>query len=181
VIDNRTMLVKGAVSETYIRSVESGTPAYAELTDGTRIKGELTFVASSASPDTRTYPVEMKVSQPDSRLFDGQTATLYLPQGTQDAYEISPALLIINDQGGLGLKVLDDEDRVQVVDVTILEASPNGIWVTGPSGAIRLITSGQGFVENGTKVKAVDTSENDQTDPEQADPEQAESEQAGEE
>lgn len=157
VIDNRTMLVKGAVSENIIRSVEAGTPAYALLTDGTRIDGTLTFVASSASPETRTYPVEMKVAQPDSRLFDGQTATLYIPQGTHDAYEISPALLIVNDQGGLGLKVLDEEDRVQVVDVSILEAGTTGIWIIGPHGELRLITSGQGFVPDGTQVNAVDT------------------------
>ena len=99
----------------------------------------------------------MKVAQPDSRLFDGQTATLYIPQGTHDAYEISPALLIVNDQGGLGLKVLDDEDRVQVVDVSILEAGTTGIWIIGPHGELRLITSGQGFVPDGTQVNAVDT------------------------
>ena len=157
VIDNRTMLVKGAVSENIIRSVEAGTSAYALLTDGTRIDGTLTFVASSASPETRTYPVEMKVAQPDSRLFDGQTATLYIPQGTHDAYEISPALLIVNDQGGLGLKVLDEEDRVQVLDVSILEAGTTGIWIIGPHGELRLITSGQGFVPDGTQVNAVDT------------------------
>lgn len=160
VIDNRTMLIKGALSENYIALVKAGDTAYAELPGGITASGKIRYIASSASSDTRTYEVEMEVdvtSNGDSKaLYDGQTATLLVPQGEIDAYMISPALLIITEDSGLGIKVLDAENRVNIVPVDILEAGTNGIWIHGPSGEQRLITVGQGFVNVGDQVKAID-------------------------
>jgi len=154
VIDNRTMLIKGALSERDIDSVQVGSQAYAELPTGQTVRGKIRFIAASASADTRTYATEMEVTGDLSGLYDGQTATLFIPQGAQDAYMISPALLIITDDGGLGVKVLDDDNRVSIVNVDILEAGTDGIWIYGPEGDIKLITVGQGFVEVGQQVDA---------------------------
>ncbi len=154
VIDNRTMLIKGALSEKSINDVSVGSEAYAELPTGKRVKGTIRFIAASASADTRTYAVEMEVTGDRAGLYDGQTATLIIPQGKQDAYEISPALLIIAEDGGLGVKLLDEDNRVVIVSVDILEAGTDGIWIYGPEGDIRLITVGQGFVDIGQKVEA---------------------------
>ena len=96
----------------------------------------------------------MEVTGDRDGLYDGQTATLIIPQGKQDAYEISPALLIIAEDGGLGVKLLDEDNRVVIVSVDILEAGTDGIWIYGPEGDIRLITVGQGFVDIGQKVEA---------------------------
>jgi len=156
VIDNRTMLIKGAVSENNIYSVQQGADAFAIMPDGSRVNGSLQYVASSASTETRTYEVEMKVEDSKTALYDGQTATLSIPQGEVNAYLISPALLIITDTAGLGLKVLDKENRVSIVPVEIIEAGTNGIWISGPSPDQRLITVGQGFVEPGDIVNAVE-------------------------
>ena len=98
----------------------------------------------------------MKVKESKTALYDGQTATLSIPQGEVNAYLISPALLIITDTAGLGLKVLDKENRVSIVPVEIIEAGTNGIWISGPSPDQRLITVGQGFVEPGEIVNAVE-------------------------
>lgn len=154
VIDNQTMLVKGALSEKAVGKVTVGSKAYAELPDGTSVNGVIRFIASSASANTRTYEVEMVVTDSTTELYDGQTATLKIPQGKRDAYEISPALLIITEDGGLGVKLLDENNTVTISSVDILEASTNGIWVYGPSGPIRLITVGQGFVDIGQHVNA---------------------------
>ena len=154
VIDNRTMLIKGALSEKSINDVRVGSKAYAELPTGKRVQGTIRFIAASASADTRTYAVEMEVTGNRDGLYDGQTATLMIPQGKQDAYEISPALLIITEDGGLGVKLLDEDNRVVIVNVDILEAGTDGIWIYGPQGDIRLITVGQGFVDIGQQVDA---------------------------
>ncbi|WP_369985852.1 efflux RND transporter periplasmic adaptor subunit [Thalassolituus sp.] len=154
VIDNQTMLVKGALSEKAVGQVQVGSKAYAELPNGTTVNGTIRFIAASASADTRTYEAEMEVTDTTKGLYDGQTATLKIPQGKRDAYEISPALLIITEDGGLGIKLLDEDNRVNIVSVDILEASTNGIWVYGPTGPIRLITVGQGFVDVGQQVDA---------------------------
>lgn len=156
VIDNRTMLIKGALSENYISLVKAGNTAYAELPGGITAQGKIRYIASSASKETRTYEVEMEVSGNTKALYDGQTATLFVPQGQVDAYMISPALLIITKDSGLGIKVLDADNRVRILPVGILEAGTNGIWIHGPSGEQRLITVGQGFVDVGDHVEAVE-------------------------
>jgi multidrug efflux system membrane fusion protein len=157
VIDNRTMLIKGALSENHIALVKSGGDAHAELPGGASAKGKIRYIASSASADTRTYEVEMEVSGDTRNMYDGQTATLFVPQGKVDAYMISPALLIITEDSGLGIKVLDADDRVQILPVGILEAATTGVWIHGPSGELRLITVGQGFVDVGEQVQAVES------------------------
>jgi len=157
VIDTQTMLIKGVVSEKDIHRVRAGLAAYAELPNGTRVDGKVRFVAASAHADTRTYDIEMEVTGDRSGLYDGQTATLFIPQGEVDAYEISPALLVITDTGGLGIKVLKDDNTVDLLAVDILEAGTDGIWIQGPQGDIRLITIGQGFVKVGEIVRVADT------------------------
>ena len=97
----------------------------------------------------------MEVNDAPAPLFDGQTATLFVPQGKVDAYFVSPSLLIITDNGGLGLKVITAEDTVAVVPVSILSAETDGIWIQGPTGEQRIITVGQGFVTVGEHVNAV--------------------------
>ena len=92
---------------------------------------------------------------PQSGLFDGQTATLYVPQPDVMAYFLSPALLIMTADDQLGLKVLTEDDRVRVVPVTLLSAEDDGVWVYGPGEKMRLITIGQGFVSDGEQVEAV--------------------------
>lgn len=155
VIDNATMLVKGSVSENNIQQIRKGSSAYAILPDESQLEGSIRFIASSADPKTRTYAIEMEVKNANAPLFDGQTATLFVPQGMVDAYFISPSLLIITDNGGLGLKVITTEDTVAVVPVSILSAETNGIWIKGPSGEQRIITVGQGFVKVDEHVNAV--------------------------
>ena len=155
VVDNATMLIKGSVSENNINQIRKGTEAYAILPDDTRLTGTIRFIASSADAKTRTYPIEMEVNDAPAPLFDGQTATLFVPQGKVDAYFVSPSLLIITDNGGLGLKVITAEDTVAVVPVSILSAETDGIWIQGPTGEQRIITVGQGFVTVGEHVNAV--------------------------
>jgi multidrug efflux system membrane fusion protein len=161
VIDNTTMLVKGSVSENNIHQIRQGSSAYAILPDENRLDGSIRFIASSADVKTRTYAIEMEVKNATVPLFDGQTATLFVPQGLVDAYFVSPSLLIITDNGGLGLKVITTDNIVAVVPVSILSAEINGIWVQGPSGPQRIITVGQGFVKVGEHVNTVRLNDNE--------------------
>jgi multidrug efflux system membrane fusion protein len=41
--------------------------------------------------------------------------------------------------------------------VTVVEDAPDGAWVTGLPGVVRLITVGQEFVSEGQRVETQDT------------------------
>lgn len=157
VLDTDPMLVKGRIAEKDIADVAIGDKAYAILLNGNRVDGTIRYIAAGADSQTRSYDIEMAITDgiPQSGLFDGQTATLYVPQPDVMAYFLSPALLIMTADDQLGLKVLTEDDRVRVVPVTLLSAEDDGVWVYGPGEKMRLITIGQGFVSDGEQVEAV--------------------------
>jgi multidrug efflux system membrane fusion protein len=65
----------------------------------------------------------------------------------------------LNDQGDLGVRVLDDGDRVLFKPVKIIEDGPQGVWVSGLPNATRLITVGHEYVAVGEQVEPVYTNE----------------------
>ena len=88
-------------------------------------------------------------------MTSGLTAKMQIPQPGQYAHRISPALLILNDQGHLGLKGLTEDNKVIFHPIDILKAENTGIWITGLEEQTKIITVGQGFVDYGEKVSPV--------------------------
>ena len=69
------------------------------------------------------------------------------------AHRVSPSLFTLNDDGALGLRTIDQENRVEFYPVVIIEDSPDGAWVTGLPKKARLITIGHEFVSEGQAVE----------------------------
>ena len=88
-------------------------------------------------------------------MTSGLTAKIEIAQPQQFAHKITPALLILNDQGHLGLKGLNENDTVVFHGIDILKAENTGIWITGLEEEAKIITVGQGFVSYGEKVSPV--------------------------
>lgn len=129
------------------------------LLDGTKLAGVVSFVASAASPETRSFAVEIVVENPEQKRAAGGTANLNILLPEQDAIFISPAYLSLNDDGRPGVKYVDDNNTVVFRTVTLLSVSTNGAWVSGLPDEIRLITRGGGFVAEGESVEPVDRSD----------------------
>jgi multidrug efflux system membrane fusion protein len=125
------------------------------LIDGRKIKGEITFVSSMASPETRTFSVEMSVPNPDGTVIDGMTATLRLPAQEVMAHSVPPAALTLNDSGAVGVKIVDADGRVMFAEVTTSSASTDSVWLTDLPPTVDVITVGQEFVTIGQKVDPV--------------------------
>jgi multidrug efflux system membrane fusion protein len=51
------------------------------------------------------------------------------------------------------VKTVDDENVVHFYPIEIARAEIDGIWVTGLPDTVRLITVGQGFVNDGETVR----------------------------
>ena len=69
------------------------------------------------------------------------------------ASKISPSILLLSDEGDLGVRVVDNNDEVVFLPIKIIEDKSDGIWVTGIPNLSKLIVLGQGFVKNGEKVQ----------------------------
>lgn len=156
VVDLDPVLIVASVSERDVGKIRAGEKGSAKLVDGKIVEGKLRFVGSVADPATRSFRVELEVPNKAGIVRDGVTAELILPLPPVEAFLISPALLSLSDDGNIGVKIVDDENLVRFVAVSIKSDSSEGVWITGLSGAPRIITVGQEFVKTGQKVVAVD-------------------------
>ena len=140
------------VPEYEINKVKKGQDVILELVTGKIITGELTFVSKSASSETRTFNVESQIENPDGSIKDGLTANMTININKVRAHKISPSILLLNDDGKLGIRIVDDDNEAKFIEITILEDSEEGLWVTNIPDLVEIIIQGQGFVEDGQKV-----------------------------
>ena len=141
------------VPETEIKKVINGQQVSIELVTGEVIKSKLSFVSKSASASTRTFRVEAKVSNASGKIRDGITGTMTIQTNKVLANKISPSILLLSDEGDLGVRAVNDNDEVKFLPITIIEDTNDGLWVSGIPNSSKLIVLGQGFVKNGEKVQ----------------------------
>lgn len=149
------LLVIGQVSERDVAKLKPGMEGNARLVTGERVKGTIRHIASSADATTRTFRVELEVPNPNNSLRDGVTSELRIPLDADRAHKFSPALLSLDDQGRIGVRVIENEQVVRFLPVKILGDEKDGVWVAGLPETINLITTGQEYVVDGQKVDAV--------------------------
>jgi membrane fusion protein, multidrug efflux system len=160
-VDNRTIIVTGDVSEFDAGHVQVGDPGEARLATGETVRGTIRYVAPVADSATRTFAVELEVDNRDGKLRAGGTAELRIPAETVLAHRLSPSLLTLDDEGNVGVKIINADGEVEFVEADIAIAETNGIWVAGLPPTATIITVGQGFVPDGAVVNAVPESEVD--------------------
>jgi multidrug efflux system membrane fusion protein len=146
------ILVVGQVAEKDVSALHVGQNATARLIDGRDVTGTVSFVALAAQSETRTYRVEVLVPNPDHSIRSGITADLRIPRGSVKAHRISPALLALDDGGGVGVRIVDDAGIVHMLPVTVIKDDSLGVWVTGLPEAATVITVGQELVVAGDSV-----------------------------
>jgi membrane fusion protein, multidrug efflux system len=154
-IDLDPMLVTADVTETEVESLALGDRVSGRITSvGREIQGVVSFIGKQSDPVTRTYPLEITVDNPDYSIRSGLTVSVRVGLGEVRVHQISPALFALNDQGDIGVRTLDQSNRVAFHTVRIIEDGPEGVWVTGLPASVRLITVGQEFVSAGEVVEA---------------------------
>ena len=144
------------MTERSVARLRAGLPAVARSLGGDEVPGTLRYIAPSADPATRTYRIEVEAANPGYRIREGITADIAIETDTRMAHFITPALLSLADDGTIGLKTVDGENRVRFRPVDIIEDTPDGIWLGGLPREIQVITVGQEFVVAGQEVRPVD-------------------------
>ncbi len=154
-VDERTLIISANVSEFDALSVTKGTTAQAKLATGEIVNGIIRYVAPIADEATRTFLVELEIDNADGKLRGGMTAELLIPAETVFAHKVSPALLTLDDEGNLGIKIVNEEGKVEFFQADIAMSSSDGVWISGLPHTTSVITVGQGFVNAGATVNSV--------------------------
>ncbi len=151
-IDLDPLRVEIQVPQQVLSGIHTGMQAEVRFITGETVEGVIRFVGSAADPRTRTFPAEIAVDNPDSTIPAGISAQVRIPTEETMAHFLSPATLALSTDGRLVVKTVDDEDVVVAHAVSIVRAQSDGIHVAGLPDTARVITIGQGFVNEGDTV-----------------------------
>jgi multidrug efflux system membrane fusion protein len=154
VIAPEPFLAVGSVSEQQVGQITVGDPATATLVSGEIVQGKVRFVASKADDLTRTFRIEVELPNPDAKLRDGISADIRIPVRQVQAAEISPGILVLDDNGVVGVRTVA-QGIVHFLPVQIVSDDPTGMWISGLPNGTAVITVGQEFVTDGEHVTAV--------------------------
>ena len=146
------MIVTGEVTEKNVSQVTIGEDVYINFLNGDEIEGKLSYVSKSSSSSTRTYKIEASFENVSANIREGLTANIKIPLRNLKAHLVPSYLLSLDDDGNLGLKIIDD-GTVKFVLIEIIEDTTEGLWVTGLPLNTRIITVGQEYVIDGQHVK----------------------------
>ena len=155
VIDLDPMLVTAQVTEEQVEHLRLGSIVQGSTRMGRSLEGALSFIGNQSDPVTRTYAVEITVDNRDYRLRSGLTVSLRVMLDEIQAHYITPSLLTLNEQGDMGVRLIDTSNRVVFSAIEIVEDGPDGMWVSGLPDSAALITVGQEYVTVGTTVDPV--------------------------
>lgn len=154
-IDRDPMLFIGQVSERHIANVKPGMAAKVRLVSGEVVDGAIRYIAPSADPRTRTFEVEIVLGKTNADVRDGMTASARIALPPVSAYRVSPSWINLADSGEVGLRIVNDEDKVEFAPVKVLAMTKEGFWVHGPAPGMKVITLGQDYVGVGERVEPV--------------------------
>lgn len=149
------MLVVVEIAERQLGGVAVGDRATTRLVTGQTAEGAVRFVSNRASPGTRTYRVEIGIDNADGAIADGVTAEATLRLSAVPAAEIPRSALTFSSEGELGVRLVDETDRVAFAPVSLVEDGPRTIWVAGLPDDAAVIVQGQDFVVEGQHVAPV--------------------------
>ena len=152
IVDLDPMLLVGQIAERDAHRVSVGSPATGRLATGAEVSGPISFVGQQAEPETRTYRIEITVPNPDYALRSGVTTEIDIRVGELLAHKITPALFALDDEGRLGVRIVDADRRVRFRHVDVVADEHDGAWVTGLPSETMLITVGQEYVVAGDRV-----------------------------
>ncbi|MCB1532191.1 MAG: efflux RND transporter periplasmic adaptor subunit [Alphaproteobacteria bacterium] len=155
VVDLDPIEFVGFVSERHIKDIQLESPVRVMFLNGSEITGTVSYIAPAASENTRTFRVIVSAANEDLSLKEGLTATIYIPASDRKAHKISPSILSLDDEGQIGVKIVNEHNKVVFIPVTILEDTSEAMWISGLPEKTRIITVGQEFVSEGQEVNPV--------------------------
>jgi membrane fusion protein, multidrug efflux system len=146
------ILVLAEVSEVDVGSVAIGSTASVRLVNGKTMQGTVRLVAREASAETRTFPVEILLPNPDNALPSGMTADVEILAATERAIVVPRSVITLAETGEIGVRGVDAQNVAHFVPVTILDDTEAGLVVTGVPEGLRIIVAGQDLVRDGESV-----------------------------
>jgi len=146
-LDDSPMLLTGMVPEQDVGKLFLGAPVTASLLTGETIQGKVTYISRAANSSARSYAIEVELDETDFSIRQGVSAEIFIASNETQAHLIPASALTLNDEGLVGVKIVDQGSVVRFAPVTIIWENTTvdpGMWVTGLSDTQRGCNSWSG-------------------------------------
>jgi len=145
--------IETLISEKDIKNIEIGNLAKINI-KGRTINGEVKFVSKIAADNNGMALVKIAISDENGLLYHGNTVNVEIFSNLKQCYKIQTSSLALADDGSVGIKILDQENKVSFVPIELVEHAKDFVFVAGPTTpVITVITRGHGFAKEDSIVK----------------------------
>jgi multidrug efflux system membrane fusion protein len=141
------------VSEQEVMELDSETTIDFQLDNGPVVSGQFYYRSSMAGDTNRAFRVEALLDNSQTGLLSDLTGTVQVYGKEKMAHAIPASAMSLNAAGGLFLKAVDHDNRVQIHEIQIISDEPGMVWVTGLPETVRLIVTGHEYVGEGQQVE----------------------------
>jgi multidrug efflux system membrane fusion protein len=148
--------VTAQIPQQHVGALTPGQSVKLRLLGGKELTGELSFISYAADTATRSFYIEVTVANPELLRIAGGSVTVEVQLAPVQTHLISPALLSLDNDGKLGIAVVDEQQQVVLYPVQIVTADNEGARVRGLPERTQIITQGAGFVKPGDTVQVAD-------------------------
>ena len=153
IVDLDPLKVTALVNELEVSQIKLGSVASASIGDNSPLDAAVSYIAHRADPATRSYRLEAVIENTEKAIRAGLSARLnILTEGVQ-AHLIPASSILLNDQGGMIVRIIGAGNIAQSLPVAVLGETGNGIWVSGLPGSVNIITVGQNYVIDGEVIE----------------------------
>ena len=163
IVNTQRVKIVAGVPERYAGEIETGStvrlrfPAYGGLSMQT---APVSFVGTAIDPDSRTFPIEVRLPNQDRQLKPEMVVNLYLTrQDIEDALVI-PRTSVIRDERGESVFIVLEEDSLAIAERRAVDLGPASgdevVVQDGLEAGDELVISGQSDLSPGEPVEVVE-------------------------
>ncbi len=154
IVDLDPIFVKVNVTENVINNLRLNQTTSIIIADK-YYEGLISYISKTSDPLTRNFRVEIKINNKQKQIISGLSSEVRIDLSKEDAYFIPSSLISLDDQGKIGIKVVQ-EKKVLFLTIDIISDTGNGYWVNTNSKNnledYMLITQGHEYVIKGENV-----------------------------
>ena len=154
IVDLDPIFVKVNVTENVINNLKLNQATSIIIADKS-YEGLISYISKTSDPLTRNFRVEIKINNKNMQIISGLSSEVRINLSKEDAYFIPSSLISLDDQGKIGIKVVQ-EKKVLFLTIDIISDTGNGYWVNSNSKNnledYMLITQGHEYVIEGENV-----------------------------
>jgi RND family efflux transporter MFP subunit len=161
-VNTRRVKVTAGVPERYANDIQVGTPVQLDFRRyGAGVRtAEVTFVGNTIDPESRTFTVEVTVSNQDRALKPAMSANLRVTRAVLDSALVLPRTAVLRDETGTHVYVVDRTDTTAVArDRKVAlgpETSGQIVARSGLQAGDEVIVVGQNNVSPGAPLEVAD-------------------------